>query len=124
MTGVQTCALPILRALRETKIKGVKTNIGFLMNVLQHPDFIDGECNTGFIASNPELLDISPSRNREKKLLQFLGTKVVNETGGHRPLFNVPKYPDVSMREVNTLKGTKQLLDREGIKVWRKEVTF
>ena len=103
-----------VRALRETKIKGVKTNIGFLMNVLQHPDFIDGECNTGFIASNPELLDISPSRNREKKLLQFLGTKVVNETGGHRPLFNVPKYPDVSMREVNTLKGTKQLLDREG----------
>ena len=113
-----------VRALRETKIRGVKTNIGFLLNVLQHPDFVDGKCNTGFIAANPELLDIRPSKNREKKLLQFLGTKVVNETGGQRPLFNVPKYPWVSMKEVEQLQGTKQLLDREGpeaVSKWAKD---
>ena len=44
-----------VRALTETKIDGVKTNIGFLLNVLNHPTFIEGKCDTGFIAANPEL---------------------------------------------------------------------
>ena len=37
-----------IRALRETEIKGVKTNIAFMMNVLNHPKFAKGECDTGF----------------------------------------------------------------------------
>ena len=47
-----------IRALRETQIKGVKTNIGFILNVLNHPQFEEGTCNTGFISANPELMDI------------------------------------------------------------------
>mmetsp|Transcript_17 Transcript_17/g.30 ORF Transcript_17/g.30 Transcript_17/m.30 type:complete len:1213 (+) Transcript_17:326-3964(+) len=47
------------RALRENHIRGVKTNIPFLLNVLDHPDFIEGEFDLNFIENNPQLLDVS-----------------------------------------------------------------
>lgn len=103
-----------VRALRETQIKGVKTNVGYLLNVLQHPLFKSGECTTGFIAAHPELMDIRTKQDKELKLLTFLGTKVVNETKGKKPQFNVPVVPKVSMKDINVLSGTKQMLDREG----------
>ena len=103
-----------IRALKETTIKGVKTNIGFLLNVLNHPTFIAGECDTGFIASNPELLDISAVIDRELKVLNYIGNKVVNETRGVKPAFNVPVFPKVPKTEINGLRGTKQMLDKHG----------
>ncbi len=103
-----------MRALRETTIKGVKTNIGFLSNVLNHELFIEGKCNTGFIAAHPELMDIRTKEDKELKVLTFLGNKIVNETKGHKPQFNVPVFPKIPMKEINTLSGTKQLLDKEG----------
>ncbi len=103
-----------LRALRETQIKGVKTNIGFLANVLNHPNFIEGKCTTGFIAAHPELMDIRTKEDRELKLLNFLGNKIVNETKGKKPQFDVPAFPKIPMKEINTLTGTKQLLDKNG----------
>jgi len=45
-----------IRSLKELKIDGVKTNTGFLINVLNHETFLEGNCDTGFIADNPELL--------------------------------------------------------------------
>ena len=103
-----------MRALRETTIKGVKTNIGFLSNVLNHELFIEGKCNTGFIAAHPELMDIRTKEDKELKVLTFLGNKIVNETKGHKPQFNVPVFPKIPMKEINTLSGTKKLLDKEG----------
>ena len=44
------------RNLREFRIRGVKTNIAFLENVMTHPAFLDGQFNTSFIDSTPELL--------------------------------------------------------------------
>ena len=110
-----------IRALKETQIKGVKTNIGFLLNVLNHPDFIAGRCDTGFIAANPELLDISTKVDRELKVLSYIGNIVVNETHGNKPEFNVPVFPKIKMTQINQLSGTKQLLDRHGpefVKNW------
>lgn len=46
------------RALLENHIRGVKTNIPFLLNVLDHPDFISGEFDLNFIENNPQLLNI------------------------------------------------------------------
>ncbi|MCX7987927.1 MAG: acetyl-CoA carboxylase biotin carboxylase subunit [Thermodesulfovibrio sp.] len=37
------------RALEETKIKGIKTNIPFFLKVLEHPDFIKGKFFTDFV---------------------------------------------------------------------------
>ncbi len=103
-----------VRALRETVIKGVKTNVGFLLNVLNHPTFRAGNCTTGFIGENPELMDIKKVQDRELKVLEYIGNKFVNETKGEKPSFNVPAFPRIPMTEINKLEGTKQLFDRYG----------
>lgn len=100
------------RALRETRIKGIKTNIAFLLNVLNHEIFKKGECDTGFIAANPELLDIRVGEDKEFKVLKYIGNKVVNETKGIKQQFDVPRVPKIEIP--NNLKGTKQILDEQG----------
>ena len=49
------------RALLEMRIRGVKTNVPFLLNVLEHPDFVKGDVTTSFIGDNPSLLSIGKS---------------------------------------------------------------
>src|SRR5205807_2070672 len=44
----------VVRALREFRIRGVKTNIHFLENVLGHPTFAEGKAHTTFIDETPE----------------------------------------------------------------------
>ena len=48
------------RCLRDNHIRGVKTNIPFLLNVMDHPDFVKGSFDLNFIEDNPELLDNLP----------------------------------------------------------------
>lgn len=100
------------RALREVKIRGVKTNIPFLINVLNHEEFLSGKCDTGFINYNPELFEISTKADIELKVLNYIGEKVINETKGHKPDFNIPKVPKVEIP--GELYGTKQILDEYG----------
>lgn len=103
-----------IRAVREMRIKGIKTNAAFLLNVLNHPTFRTGQCDTGFIADNPELLNIRSRQDKESKLLTFLGDKYINETKGVKPEFDVPSYPKIKPEVISQLSGTKQILDQEG----------
>lgn len=103
-----------IRALEETQIKGIKTNTAFLLNVLNHPTFIAGECDTGFIEANPELTNIRPVVDREAKVLNHIGNIVVNQTHGKKPNFNVPSFPEIPKETVASLRGTKQMLDEHG----------
>ena len=103
------------RALRDTKIQGVKTNIGFLLNVLNHEEFKKGTCNTDFIADHPELLNISSKGDKELKVLNYIGNKVVNESRGVKPQFDVPRVPKFETPK-EPLYGTKQYLDEHGPK--------
>ncbi len=103
-----------IRALGEVVIKGVKTNIPFMLNVLNHPTFAAGQCDTGFIANTPELLNIKNIEDKELKVLEFLGNKYVNETKGVKPQFDVPVFPKFKAAELEGLRGTKQLLDELG----------
>ncbi len=103
-----------VRALSETRIKGVKTNIAFMLNVLNHPTFAAGMCDTGFIANTPELLDIDKVEDTELKVIEYLGNKFVNETKGHKPQFNVPVFPKFTPEETAGLSGTKQLFEELG----------
>ncbi len=105
-------AIKMARVLAETKITGVKTNIPFLLNVLHNEDFLKGTCDTSFIAEHPELLNFRAKGNKEKKLLNFLANKIVNEEKSHKPEFNIPVVPQVP--EVSGLRGTKQILDEQG----------
>jgi len=66
------------RALTEFRIRGVKTNIPFIYNVLNHPQFVEETVSTRFIDENPQLFDFQPSMNRAGKLLNYLGNVVVN----------------------------------------------
>jgi len=101
-----------IRSLKELKIDGIKTNTGFLINVLNHEIFLEGNCDTGFIADNPELFNIRPKNNKELKILKYIGEKVVNETKGIKKELDVPIVPNVIRPQEQ--KGTKQILDKEG----------
>lgn len=107
-----------IRALRETEIKGVKTNIAFMLNVLNHPTFAAGDCDTGFIANTPDLLDIAKVEDNELRVIEFLGNKFVNETKGAKKSYNVPVFPKFKANELKDLqgRGTKQLFDEMGAK--------
>ncbi len=102
------------RALNEMNIKGVKTNRAFLLNVLNHPTFREGMCDTGFIADNPNLLNIAVKEDKELKVLNFLGEKYVNGNRGVKPEFNIPVFPRIKPGEIEPLQGTRQLLMSEG----------
>ncbi|MEX2381029.1 MAG: pyruvate carboxylase [Opitutales bacterium] len=66
------------RALREFRIRGVKTNIPFLENVIHHDVFQAGEATTRMIDTTPELFSFGPRRDRASKLLAYLGNVIVN----------------------------------------------
>ena len=66
------------RALKEFRIRGVKTNIPFLLKVMEHDTFISGSCTTRFIDQTPELFDFHPRQDRATKLLTYLGETIVN----------------------------------------------
>lgn len=61
------------RALREFRVRGVKTNIPFLLNVLENKKFLTGTIDTYFIDEHPELFQFVPSQNRAQKLLAYVG---------------------------------------------------
>ncbi len=76
------------RALAEWRVRGVKTNIPFLRNVVNHPKFLAGEASTTFITDTPELLTFKERFDRASKILQFIGDVSVNgnpEVSGRRP---------------------------------------
>ncbi len=101
-----------VRAIKEIEIEGVKTNKDFLINVLEHPTFIAGECDTNFIDNHSELFKLKFRGNEEIRLLNFLGEKIVNETLGNKKDFDIPVVPNID--ETEKLYGTKQILDEKG----------
>jgi len=66
------------RALREFRIRGVKTNIGFLQNVLHHPTFASGKATVAFIDEHPELFEIRQDFDRATKTLRYIANLTVN----------------------------------------------
>lgn len=101
------------RGLQELTIRGVKTNIPFLINVLNHADFIAGKCDTGFIENNPELFTIQTKTDRELKVLNYIGEKSMKtHSREFMEKFDVPVVPEFEKPEI--LTGTKQILDDNG----------
>ena len=104
------------RALGEFRIRGLKTNIPFLENVMNHDQFITGSCTTSFIDESPELFVMPERRDRASKLLNYLGDIIVNGTPNlpkiEKPVTIAPRVPIANTSE--TLRGTKQILDEQG----------
>ncbi|SDG93604.1 pyruvate carboxylase [Alteribacillus persepolensis] len=110
-------AAKMLRNLREFRIRGIKTNIAFLENVVQHEQFLSGEYDTSFIDSTPELFVFPKRKDRGTKMLTFIGETIVNGYPGleqeKKPVFEQPDIPKVKQSEPFP-KGTKQILDEKG----------
>eukprot|EP00126_Sphaerothecum_destruens_P000010 Sdes_comp10015_c0_seq1m1598 len=74
----ELAAKKLHRALTEFRVRGVNTNIPFLLNVLKNKDFLAGNITTRFIETNPKLLTALQGRNRGQRLLKYLGQVRVN----------------------------------------------
>ncbi len=68
----------LMRALVEFRIRGVKTNISFLLNVIDHPVFQRGEARVSFIEKHPELFNLSKPQDRSTRVLNYLAEVIVN----------------------------------------------
>jgi len=120
-------AAKLSRALREFRVRGVTTNISFVLNVLQHPEFRYKYVTTSFIAQNPSLMEPLRSQNRGQKLLRFIADMIVNgppdslgATGPPPSLVDpiVPSIPPPS----DTTVSLKQIFDEKGPEAFAKAV--
>jgi pyruvate carboxylase len=104
------------RCLREYRIRGVKTNIPFLENVVTHPQFLAGNLDTDFLTRYPELFQFMPRRDRGTKLLRYIGNVVVN--GGPGVPLGAKKPPVVKVAppaaDGPVPGGARDVLLREG----------
>ena len=105
------------RALREFRIRGVKTNIPFLENVVNDSEFQAGRATTSFLGEHPALFHFAPRRDRATRLLHYLGDVIVNgnpEVAG-KPRPQVFRSAPVPAHEPGAPpRGTRQLLDEIG----------
>ncbi|MBT8219309.1 MAG: pyruvate carboxylase [Bacteroidia bacterium] len=115
--NVEEAADRMRRALMEFRIRGVKTNIGFLLNVLDDPTFKSGKATVQFIQRNPDLLAPPKWRNRSTKLLRYLADIIVNGNGSIKfkddsKSFMKPHIPE--FLQLEQPKGTKDWLNELG----------
>ena len=102
------------RSLREMRIRGVKTNIPFLENVIAHKDFVQGKATTRMIDVTPSLFKFKARKDRATRLLRYLGEVIVNENpqvkGRDRISNPLPLIvPEYNARE-DPPRGTRDLL--------------
>ena len=106
------------RSLREMRIRGVKTNIPFLINVMRNDKFRKGDYTTKFIEETPELFNIAPTLDRGTKTLEYIGNVTINGFPNvekrAKPDYETTTIPQVSQTKIHSLSGTKQLLDQKG----------
>jgi pyruvate carboxylase len=116
MTFEQT-AQKMNRTLQEFRIRGVKTNIKFLENVVMHKDFISGNYNTSFLEKANELFQTLKDNDPGSKYLQYIGNVTVNGFPGigivEKPDFGKVRIPIVEKVDI-PFQGTKQILDEQG----------
>lgn len=108
------------RTLREFRIRGVKTNIPFLINVMKEPIFQRGEATVGFIQENPHLLAVGKGEGKDRgtKLLKYLAELKVNghpDVKSYDPnkVFRKPIVPKVD-KSIPYPKGSKDMLTEMG----------
>ena len=106
------------RALKEFRIRGVKTNIRFLQNVINNKTFKKGEATVNFIGNNPSLFKIKQSQDRATKIIECLGEVIVNGNSDVKIIdpnktFRTPKIPHADSF-MPYPKGTKDLLTKLG----------
>ncbi len=107
------------RALREFRIRGVKTNIPFLENVIANEEFRSGLATTRLIDTTPQLFVFKSRKDRATKLLTFLGEVIVNGNpqakGQRHGALSAAPRPAYDLKQTPP-DGTRQLLLKLGAK--------
>lgn len=106
------------RALMEFRIRGVKTNIRFLLNIINHPEFIAGNATVNFLQQYPEIFTYNTAKDRGTKILTYLAEISIN---GHpdvkvkdaSKVFETPLQPHFDSKKP-ILPGTRQKLQQMG----------
>jgi pyruvate carboxylase len=108
----------IRRALSEFRIRGVKTNMPFLDNILKHDTFKRGAITVNFIKSNPDLFIFKAPRNRANKIITYLADITVNGNPDVKKIDRTKTFikPRIPKFDTNVAypKGTKDLLTELG----------
>lgn len=123
--SIEDTSAKLKRALLEFRIRGVKTNIRFLLNIINHPEFIAGNATVNFLQNHPELFTFKPLKDRGTKILKYLAEVSVN---GHPDVphpdksrtFEKPQIPPFDDNKPIP-PGSKQLLEQlgaEGLAKW------
>ncbi|MFZ7090150.1 pyruvate carboxylase [Primorskyibacter sp. 2E233] len=106
------------RALREFRIRGVTTNIEFVINLLKHPVFLNNQYSTKFIDTTPELFHFRKRRDRGTKVLTYIADITVNghpETEGRvRPAADLKPARAPKLHVETPVPGTRNLLEEKG----------
>lgn len=107
----------MIRVLDEFTIRGVKTNIDFMKNVIAHPIFSAGKATTTFIDDTPELFKLTTEKDEQARLIHYIANTTINGFPG----VNREKkyYPQFSYNETfeelpSGLVTAKDVLDRDG----------
>lgn len=108
------------RALQEFRVRGVKTNIGFLENVVTHDTFLKGSCDTSYLDKHPELFDLRLKQDRANKLLHYIADVSVNGYPNikkklHFSDLREAELPDIPLSAIRP-RGTRDILLAKGPK--------
>ena len=115
---LRTAANRTRRALREFRVRGVRTNVEFLYRLMEDEDFLSGAVPTSFLAEHPHLTDAPAVTDRTTRMLGALADATVNGlTRPDRPLLDpVAKLPDLP--DAPPVQGSRRLLDEVGPERW------
>lgn len=107
------------RSLKEFRIRGVRTNIPFLSNVVSHPVFVSGDAKTTFIDTTPELFVFPPTLNRGNKTMEYIGNITVNgfpgiERSTGKKYYTEPRVPQTISVPSEAPVSAKKILDEHG----------
>ncbi|GAA4380052.1 pyruvate carboxylase [Hymenobacter koreensis] len=126
---LEGAAQKMMRTLEEFRIRGVRTNIQFVHNIVGHPEFQAGHANVDFIKDHPELFKFRVQQDRGTRVLGFLGDVIVNGNPDVKGLIDpkreLPK-PILPLADMTQppAPGTKQKLTElgpEGFAQWLRE---
>ncbi|KAF5302386.1 hypothetical protein FQA39_LY10425 [Lamprigera yunnana] len=120
----ETACTKMLRCLTEFRVRGVKTNIPFLLNVFTNPIFLTTTVNTSFVDTHPELFNFVPLVNGGQSILKYCAEVLVN--GCPTPFFTdltavrVRVEPPTVPRDQKVPNGLRTVLKEQGISAFLK----
>ena len=106
------------RALKEFRIRGVKTNIQFLENIIGHSTFKNGNATVNFIQKEKKLFKFDKRLDRATKAVKYLADVIVNGNPDVKQFDENKVFPTAVIPEYspydNYPKGTKDRLTQLG----------